>query len=212
MKKIAEFLKADLFIYGKEPEDYDAFVYRAAAGIVVRKFCRSLKSKFEGPAVVVLDPTLSYAIPLLGGHEGANEIAKRLEEIGVKAVITTSAEFQEGYSIGTGFRRNSGSDEIVNAVKAAMNELGISSREVKIIATALIKRRTPAFREAAKILGIPAGFVSNYGINSMKVRESAAVRIGLKSVAEACALYYSKNKELVMPKKVYGGVTVAIAR
>ncbi|MCQ4153760.1 MAG: cobalamin biosynthesis protein [Archaeoglobi archaeon] len=212
MKKIAEFLKADLYIYGREPEDYDVIVYRAAAGIVVRKFCRSLKSKFEDPAVVVLDPTLSYAIPLLGGHEGANEVAKRLEGIGIRAVITTSAEFQEGYSIGIGFRRNSRPEEIVNAVKAAMNELGISSGEVKILATALMKKRSPAFRDAARNLGIPAGFVSDDGINSMKVRESAAVKIGLKSVAEACALYYSKNKELLLPKRVYGGVTVAIAR
>lgn len=212
MKKIAEFLKADLYIYGRESEDYDVIVYRVAAGIVVRKFCRSLKSKFEDPAVVVLDPTLSYAIPLLGGHEGANEVAKRLEGIGIRAVITTSAEFQEGYSIGIGFRRNSRSEEIVNAVKAAMNELDISSGEVKILATALMKKRSLAFRDAARNLGIPAGFVSDDGINSMKVRESAAVKIGLKSVAEACALYYSKNKELLLPKRVYGGVTVAIAR
>lgn len=212
IKKIAEFLNADFFVYGEEPKDYDVFVYRASAGIVVRRLCESLKSKFEDPAVVVLDPTLSYAIPLLGGHEGANEVAKRLEEIGLRAVITTSAEFEDGYSIGVGFRKNSDSADIVKAVRAVMSELRISGEDVKIIATALIKKKSQAFREAVKALGIPAGFVSEIAINSMNVRSSSAIKIGLKSVAEACALYYSKYKELVMPKKVFGGVTVAVAR
>lgn len=212
LKKIAEFLGADIFAYGEERGEYDVLVYRASTGIVVRKLCGSLKNKFEDPAVVVLDPTLSYAIPLIGGHEGANEVAKKLEGIGIKAIITTSAEFQNGYSIGVGFRRNSSASEIVIAVKTALNELGIPIGEVKILATALIKKKSKAFREAIEALEIPAGFVSDDGINSMKVRESSAKKIGLKSVAEACALYYSKNKELLMPKKVYGGVTVAVAR
>lgn len=212
MKSIAKFLKADLFVYGEELGEYDVLVYRASTGIVVRKLCGSLKNKFEDPAVVVLDPTLSYAIPLVGGHEGANEVAKMLEGIGLKAIITTSAEFEEGYSIGVGFRRNSSASEIVDAVRKALNELGIQTEEVKILATALIKKKNKAFREAIEALGIPAGFVSEYGINSMEVKESSAKKIGLKSVAEACALYYSKNKELILPKKVYGGVTIAIAR
>ncbi|MDK2876406.1 MAG: cobalt-precorrin hydrolase [Archaeoglobaceae archaeon] len=212
MKSIAEFLKADLFVYGEELGEYDVLVYRASTGIVVRKLCGSLKNKFEDPAVVVLDPTLSYAIPLVGGHEGANEVAKMLEGIGLKAIITTSAEFEEGYSIGVGFRRNSSASEIVDAVRKALNELGIQTEEVKILATALIKKKNKAFREAIEALGIPAGFVSEYGINSMEVKESSAKKIGLKSVAEACALYYSKNKELILPKKVYGGVTIAIAK
>lgn len=212
MKSIAKFLKADLFVYGEELGEYDVLVYRASTGIVVRKLCGSLKNKFEDPAVVVLDPTLSYAIPLVGGHEGANEVAKMLEGIGLKAIITTSAEFEEGYSIGVGFRRNSSASDIVDAVRKALNELGIQTEEVKILATALIKKKNKAFREAIEALRIPAGFVSEYGINSMEVKESSAKKIGLKSVAEACALYYSKNKELILPKKVYGGVTIAIAR
>lgn len=212
MKSIAKFLKADLFVYGEELGEYDVLVYRASTGIVVRKLCGSLKNKFEDPAVVVLDPTLSYAIPLVGGHEGANEVAKMLEGIGLKAIITTSAEFEEGYSIGVGFRRNSSASDIVDAVRKALNELGIQTEEVKILATALIKKKNKAFREAIEALRIPAGFVSEYGINSMEVKESSAKKIGLKSVAEACALYYSKNKELILPKKVYGGVTIAIAK
>ncbi|MDI9643346.1 MAG: cobalamin biosynthesis protein [Archaeoglobaceae archaeon] len=214
MKKVADLLKADLLLWNDEIDfgKYDVLIFRAPAGVVVRKLCGKLKSKFEDPAIVVLDPSLSYAIPLLGGHEGANEIAKRLELLGMKAVITTSAEFEEGYSIGVGFRKNSSSQEIVEAINEAINLLKISLKDVKIVATAMIKKKDSEFRKAVEYLGLPAGFVSEETINSMNVRETSAVKIGLKNVAEACALYYSKNKELILPKKVFGGVTIAVAR
>jgi len=212
MRKIAEFLKADLLFYEEKPESYDVLVYRVPTGIVVRKLCDSLKDKFEDPAVVVIDPTLSYAIPILGGHEGANEVAKKLEALGMKAVITTSAEFDSRFSVGVGFRRNSSAEEIVKAVEEALSILGISEKDVKIVATAMVKKRSKAFREAIKMLRIPAGFVSSEALNAMKLKETSAVKIGIKNVAEGCALFYSKNKELVMPKKVFGGVTVAVAR
>ncbi|MCS7130358.1 MAG: cobalamin biosynthesis protein [Archaeoglobaceae archaeon] len=214
MRKISEFLKADLFVFGDqiELEKYDVLVFRASTGIVVRKLCEKLRNKFEDPAVVVIDPKLSFAIPLLGGHEGANEVAKKLESLGMKAIITTSAEFEEGYTIGVGFRKNASSKQIVDAILEALNLMKIEKSEVKILATALIKKKSKAFREAVKMLGIPAGFVSDESINSMNVSKTSAVKIGLKNVSEACALYYSKNKELVLPKKVFGGVTVAVAR
>ena len=46
----------------------------------------------------------------------------------------------------------------------------------------------------------------------MDVRETKAKIIGVKNVAEACAIYASIHGELILPKRVYGGVTVAIAR
>lgn len=199
-------------MFGKESFDYDVLVYRAPIGVIFRKICKKLKSKFEDPAVVVLDPTLSYAIPILCGHEGANEVALKLEKIGMKAIITTSAEFDEGFSVGIGFRKSVRCSDIVNAVLNALIEKGICITEVKILATAMIKKKSIALREASKFLGVPVGFVSEEVINSMNVRTTSASKIGLKSVAEACALFYSKNFEIILHKKVYGGVTVAIAR
>lgn len=213
MKSVANLLKADLLLWNEiDLEKYEVLVFRAPAGVVIRRLCGKLKSKFEDPAVVVIDPTLNFAIPLLGGHEGANEVAKRLEALGMKAVITTSAEFEEGYSIGVGFRKNASSAEIVNAVNEAIKLLKISLKDVKIVATAMLKKKDPEFRKAVEILELPAGFVSEEAINSMNVRETSAIKIGLRNVAEACALYYSKNKELILPKKVFGGVTIAVAR
>lgn len=61
-------------------------------GIVVRKIAPLLKDKWTDPAVVVVSPDLQYAIPVLGGHHGANELAKELSAIGIQPVITTATE------------------------------------------------------------------------------------------------------------------------
>jgi len=42
--------------------------------------------------VVVVDSNLNFAIPLLGGHHGANEIARKLSELGAIPVLTTATE------------------------------------------------------------------------------------------------------------------------
>jgi len=61
-------------------------------GIVVRKIAPLLKDKWTDPAVVVVSPDLRFAIPVLGGHHGANELAKELSAIGIQPVITTATE------------------------------------------------------------------------------------------------------------------------
>jgi cobalt-precorrin 5A hydrolase len=42
--------------------------------------------------VVVVDSNLNFAIPLLGGHHGANEIARKVSELGAVPVFTTATE------------------------------------------------------------------------------------------------------------------------
>ena len=64
-----------------------------AIGIVVRKIAPLLKDKWQDPAVVVVSPDIRFAIPISGGHHGANELAYELEErLGLVPVITTATE------------------------------------------------------------------------------------------------------------------------
>jgi len=42
--------------------------------------------------VVVVDSNLNFAIPLLGGHHGANEVARKISELGAVPVLTTATE------------------------------------------------------------------------------------------------------------------------
>lgn len=42
--------------------------------------------------MVVVDSNLNFAIPLLGGHHGANEVARKISELGAVPVLTTATE------------------------------------------------------------------------------------------------------------------------
>ncbi|HEY3419568.1 MAG TPA: cobalt-precorrin 5A hydrolase [Methanomassiliicoccales archaeon] len=94
---VAEHLGAELVLYDDRAFE-NAFregkhiVAVMAMGIVVRKIAPLLRDKWTDPAVVVVPSGLRYAIPLVGGHHGANELAKRLAGIGAEPVITTATE------------------------------------------------------------------------------------------------------------------------
>jgi len=191
--------------------DYDCIVAYMPSGIVIRGMCPHLRSKWKDPAVVVVDKPLKHAIPILGGHHGGNEVAKFLESMGMRAVITTAMEFSEGLSVGVGFRRDVKSGEILDAIERALDEIGAKIDDVRVIATVEDKRES-AIIEVADGLKKPLIFVKREEINKMDVRETKAKIIGVKNVAEACAIYASIHGELILPKRVYGGVTVAIAR
>ncbi|MEI7648443.1 MAG: cobalt-precorrin 5A hydrolase [Methanomicrobiales archaeon] len=96
-KRIATALGAEAVEYTPEVfsaifRDKKRIVAIMSMGIVVRKIAPLLKDKWTDPAVVVVSPDLKYAIPVLGGHHGANELAKELLTIGIQPVITTATE------------------------------------------------------------------------------------------------------------------------
>jgi cobalt-precorrin 5A hydrolase len=95
--RIASHLKADLFLYEKGIfervfKNYGAIVAVFATGIVVREIAPLLDNKWSDPAVVVVDSNLNFAIPLLGGHHGANGLARQISELGAVPVLTTATE------------------------------------------------------------------------------------------------------------------------
>lgn len=71
---------------------YDAIIAIMSCGIAVRKIAPLLRSKWTDPAVVVVDCALRHAIAVVGGHHGANEVARRLEVLGAGPVITNVSE------------------------------------------------------------------------------------------------------------------------
>ncbi|CAI48650.1 cobalt-precorrin-5A hydrolase [Natronomonas pharaonis DSM 2160] len=72
--------------------DYDCFVGLMASGIAMRKTAGLLDDKWEDPAVVVIDEELTWAIPLTGGHHGANQVAHDLSKLGAVPAMTTASE------------------------------------------------------------------------------------------------------------------------
>ncbi|MFB6085519.1 MAG: cobalt-precorrin 5A hydrolase [Halodesulfurarchaeum sp.] len=72
--------------------DRDALVTLMASGIVVRKIAPLLADKWDDPAVVAVDTEFTWAIPLVGGHHGANRLAEELADLGAVPAVTTATE------------------------------------------------------------------------------------------------------------------------
>jgi len=127
-EKIAAFLGADLKeytpdIFDSEFRNYRRIIALMSMGIAVRKIAPLLNDKWQDPAVVVISPNLAYAIPLLGGHHGANDLAKELIPLGIQPVITTATESTGRDSV-EGIAQRSGCDilnrDSTRTVNAAM--------------------------------------------------------------------------------------------
>ncbi len=71
-----------------------------AAGIVVRALGPHLADKTKEPPVVVVAEDGSAVIPLLGGHRGANRLARRIAEVlGVTPAISTAGDLAFGVAL-----------------------------------------------------------------------------------------------------------------
>ena len=91
-EKIKDITGGDIIIYSKDAfklafEKYGSIIAIMAAGIAVRNIAPLVCDKWKDPAVVVVDSGLTFAIPILGGHHGGNEIAKKLADAGLIPVI-----------------------------------------------------------------------------------------------------------------------------
>ena len=95
--RVASVLGADLVEYS--PTAFADTVARCreiaavmSVGIAVRGIAPHLKDKWRDPALVVVTPDLRLAIPVTGGHHGANAMARELAPLGTVPVITTATE------------------------------------------------------------------------------------------------------------------------
>lgn len=207
--------KTEIVLYRRnvweELSRYDCIIAYLASGIVVRGVSNFLRSKWLDPAVIVLDKPLKHAVVLLGGHHGGNEVAEYLSQIGIEPVITTAMEFSDGVAVGVGFRKNTTAEEIIEALLRALSECGLVMKDVRLIATVEGKENSEIVK-VADMLKKPLFFVKKDELNLMNLKETKAKIIGVKNVAEGCAMKFARFGELLLEKRVYGGVTIAIAR
>jgi len=71
-----------------------------AAGVLIRALAPTLSGKGKEPAVVALAEDGSAAVPLLGGHCGANALARRLAALtGGTAAVTTAGDLRFGIAL-----------------------------------------------------------------------------------------------------------------
>jgi cobalt-precorrin 5A hydrolase len=117
------------------------------------------------------------------------------------------------YTIGIGCRKGTGTRDITNAIKEAVRTQGLSLADISIYATSTLKLHEPGLMQAVReVEGNLIYLDHNTLCKEETISDSAAKRFGLPGVAEPAALAVSYKKELVMEKKIYGNVTIAIAR
>ena len=120
-----------------------------ASGILIRALAPLIDDKREEPPVVALAEDGSVAVPLLGGHHGANALARALaralaDALGCVAAITTAGDLRLGVAL----------DETPPGWRIANPE------QVKPVAAALIAGEPVALvEEAAKADWLRAGSV-----------------------------------------------------
>lgn len=136
-RRIAEFLDGDVMeyragIFADIYPEVSRIVAVMSMGIVVRGVAPLLKDKWTDPAVVVVTPDFSYVVPVLGGHHGANELAKELAGLGLVPVISTATEATGRDSV-EGIATRTGSD-IVNRDSTRAVNAGILDGTTKVYA------------------------------------------------------------------------------
>ena len=84
-------------------EEFEAVVFIGALGICVRSIAPALKNKYHDPAVVCIDSTGKFVIPVVSGHVGgANDLARRLAAlIDATAVVTTQSDNEGLWALDT---------------------------------------------------------------------------------------------------------------
>ncbi len=197
---------------------YEGLVYVAPCGVVVRALAPNIRHKTTDPAVVMVDVGARYAVSLLSGHEGgANELTVSVANIlGAEPVISTTTEALKTVIVGIGCRRGIEARAIIDAVKDALELVSVCLEHVRFLASADIKANEQGLLQAAHQLGIPLRFITSEEIRASERAfthsDFVKEKVDLPAVAEPAALLAGRRTSLILPKKSYNGVTIAIAR
>ena len=155
---------------------------------------------------------------LLSGHEGgANQLAVDVANIlDAEPIISTTTEAVKTLIAGIGCRKGIEAERIMAAVRSAVAEVGMTVEDIRLLASADIKRNEPGLLEAARRMAIPLRLLASDTIRnstrSFDRSDFVQEKVGLPAVAEPAALLAGRRTQLLLPKQTYQGITVALAK
>ena len=185
-------------------------------GIAVRYLQGLLTSKESDPGVIVLDEGCRFAVSLSGGHEGgANQLAYHVANLmGASPVITTATETLKPLVIGVGCRRGVSREQIDAAIEYGLALIQRSRSEIREIATIDLKQDELGLNEWCQSHEVPLRVIHRELVQQRpwvtKPSDWVRENIGVDGVCEACALLATFRGQLLLPKTIRDGVTVAI--
>lgn len=203
----------------------DRLIFICATGIVVRTLAPVLISKKRDPAVLVIDESGKFVIPLLSGHEGGandwgNEIAALLDS---QLVMTTAQTYIDPiYTVGMGCERNCPEVELQNLLSQCLQQTGLNIEQISSINSIDIKADEQGLISLAESLNKPYQTWRKEelaSVESLLSTKSDYVYqvVGVYGVAESAALLAAQQQtggkaELVLAKQKNAKATCSIAR
>lgn len=158
-------------------KSFDLVVAVMAVGIVVRSLCGQLKDKWTDKPVVAVDSSLRCAVPVVGGHHGANGLALFLaERLGLFPAITTATEAAGRPSL-EGAAASLGA-EIVNRESSREVNLSFLREDVPVLKVSVLRLKGPKIvvvDEDVAVLkgkGLVVGVGARKGVSSREVLEA----------------------------------------
>lgn len=172
----------------------------------------SFKSVFNGSSVEVL-PLRNTGSGPVQGHT-LHKIIVNEAETGnddKTLVLVPKRNF-----IGVGCKRGTVSQQIIQAINESLNECNLDPLSIAGIATIDIKKDELGLIEAAKAMEINLTFYDKDELSTTPVTKKSQFvneAVGVDGVSESAALLAAGvGSELLLAKKIIGGVTVSIAR
>lgn len=169
-------------------------------------------------------------LPSLEGLEGIGGIGESIEGLEKSSSLETSPENVEvSYNhaklvlrpkrvvVGLGSRKGVSPEAVLEAVKEAMNLLGLPLERIDLLATAEPKKHEKGIVETAGELGLTLEIIPLHDLENFKhpdISDSALVReiFGVAGICEPAALIGAgRGSKLIFRKKAFNKVTVAVA-
>lgn len=120
--------------------DCNAIIFIGATGIAVRAISKHMRDKSQDPAVLVIDESGKFVIPLISGHiGGANKLANIIaQKINATAVITTATDVNGAFAVDVFAVENDLTVHNIEKIRSISgdilrgNKVGFVSENVKI--------------------------------------------------------------------------------